>query len=211
MKKTILTLTAAAAVTVSAFAASINVNNLAGVDSSFFTDITNTPIVQGQGGFSIGYFGTLSDAAVSTAPNTSTLSSDFVSLADKTWAIDGAGFGLDGLLNESWEAPINTGSAFIGKNIYLLGTLGADQAIVIKSTDTFAADAPLFAYSFGPNHLDANKSIILGQIGAAIVGSAGFNATPTFQMAPTVIPEPSTFAFLLGGLAMVFAVVRRRK
>jgi hypothetical protein len=213
MLKKLAFLAIVAALGSSVQAANISGANFASNFSTFTPFMIGTqPMAAGSGVVAIGSF-SITDAeiqALAAAQNRTGLLAAFTQFATSAVVGDGGGFNTAGLYGKDYSAPLNTGNALIGRNIYTLvgdqaALGGSSQMAIFKSTATFPEDNPVGVAT--ANLTDAGTTLVVGTSvpGAVVPGVPG-----TFNGAAlaVVVPEPTA---LLTCLLGVFGMAIRRR
>jgi hypothetical protein len=91
----------------------------------------------------------------------------------------------------------------------LLSALVLGAAVVALATPVFAADGPKTFEAGSKQGERGDKDKDRGKSWVSEVGSPGRHHEYQGQVAP--VPEPSTYALMLAGLAAIVFVARRRK
>lgn len=216
MKKTLFAFLAAASLT---HGASIDITNY-GTDyphTNIFTTSTGTAL---NGSFvGVGYFSSLSDVSLAALDSSLltqiTTTSEFVQLAPVNL---GTAWVEPGGLSASVSAGITglTNSSFIGKGIYVVmgnqPTLAASTELLIAKSGTFAADAPVFAYTFTFDQAGGggNANILWGSTNTNTGAIGGGTSQPAFStLGVGAVPEPSRA--MLAAMGLFAGLVRRRR
>ncbi len=156
-----------------------------------------------------------------TSGTTTFTSGDSRNLTTTIGTLSGNGtfnFAADNLATNIYKLNIADGSAFTGEFLFTRGTLAMDQAFTLGGSLNLTSNSRVnLTHSITVSSLFINGieltaatydyeylSTTYGTIFTA--GSADFG-----QITVAAIPEPSSVAFLLGGLAMGVTLLRRRR
>lgn len=199
----------------------VNVSTLGPVDGVLdlpIVDNAGTPLPSGSGSIAIGSFAAV--PSFNTATTYAELSAGFRQFGEQSSAISNS-FGAAGFI-ESLRFQVDTASNadIIGSSVVAI----IGNAATLESSTLFAVltGAATFTADSGPNE-GQSGAVFLNDSTNALFGS--LQATPTTITFPgegdfdfsnaivlqalNVVPEPS--AVLLGGLALLGGVIRRRR
>jgi hypothetical protein len=196
-----------------------NLDNTSNGGSGIFNSSGNL-IPFGQGSVQVGFFDGITDSEIVSlyaSGNLSTLSSSFQpwNASPVNMNVDPGAPGLFGEFvskNVSDDPPLNT--IFIGQNIYLWASTGGSDFTDPGSEYLIYSWATPFPFNNNNAEVflrDGQGTLLVGQFGNFSndygMGSgvqAGFNTVE-------VVPEPATYATLIGLLALGIVVTRRAR